>query len=127
MKYLICKDVYAEEYEESKTFVSTDENVEKADLVVVMDYNQPRLLKVEGFMDELSAVTSDYYFLDAVKVISMKNYLENRAREVKKAKLVKLMKEQMELQKMEDTLKKNAECNPKMADLYAKYKELSEE
>ncbi len=126
MKYLICKDVYDEEYEDSKTFVSTEESAEKNDLVVVIDYNQPRLLKVEGFMDELSAITSERYFLEAVKVISMKEYLENRAKEVQKAKLVKLMKEQMELQKMEDTLKKNAECNPKMADLYAKYKELSE-
>lgn len=76
MNYLICKNVYDEEYENSKTFVSTEEKVEKNDLVVVMDYNQPRLLKVENFMDELSAVTSDYFFLEAIKTISMKTYLE---------------------------------------------------
>ena len=60
-------------------------------------------------MDELSAITSDKHFLESVKVISMKEYLERRAKEIQKAKLVKLMKEQMEIQKLEDTLKKNSE------------------
>ena len=55
----------------------------------------------------------------------MKEYLENRAKEIQKAKLVKLMKEQMEIQKLEDTLKKNSECNEEMAKLFAQYKELN--
>ena len=124
MKYLICKDCY-EEYD--NIYISTEEEVEKNDLVVYEGNDDPGLAKIVNIMDELTAITSDRYFLEAIKVISMKAYLESRAKAIKKAKLIKLMKEQMELQKMEDTLKKNAECNPKMADLYAKYKELSEE
>ena len=124
MKYLICKDCY-EEFD--NIYISTEEEAEKNDLVVYEGNDGPGLAKIVNIMDELTAITSDRYFLEAIKVISMKAYLESRAKAIKKAKLVKLMKEQMELQKMEDTLKKNAECNPKMADLYAKYKELSEE
>ncbi len=33
--------------------------------------------------------------------------------------------EQMEIQKLEDTLKKNSECNEEMAKLFAQYKELN--
>ena len=124
MKYLICKDVY-EEYDEAIMYVSTEEEVEKNDLVVYSGYNRPSLAKVISFMDELSAITSDYHFEPAIKVISMKAYMEKRAKEIKKAKLVKLMKEQMEIQKLEDTLKKNSECNEEMAKLYDQYKELN--
>lgn len=121
-KYLICEDVY-EDY--GNLYISTDEEVEKNDLVVYMDYEKPSLAKVVNFMDELSAITSDKHFLESVKVISMKEYLERRAKEIQKAKLVKLMKEQMEIQKLEDTLKKNSECNEEMAKLFAQYKELN--
>lgn len=121
-KYLICEDVY-EDY--GNLYISTDEEVEKNDLVVYMDYEKPSLAKVINFMDELSAITSDKHFLESVKVISMKEYLERRAKEIQKAKLVKLMKEQMEIQKLEDTLKKNSECNEEMAKLFAQYKELN--
>ena len=121
-KYLICEDVY-EDY--GTIYISTEENVEKNDLVVYMDYERPSLAKVINFMDELSAITSDKHFLESVKIISMREYLENRAKEIQKAKLVKLMKEQMEIQKLEDTLKKNSECNEEMAKLFAQYKELN--
>lgn len=124
-KYLICKDVY-EEYDDCLIYISTDESVEKNDLVVYMDYERPSLAKVVNLMDELSAITSDKHFIEAIKVVSMKAYTEKRATEIKKAKLVKLMKEQMEIQKLEDTLKKNSECNEEMAKLFAQYKELNQ-
>ena len=126
MKYLICKDVY-EDYDDAIMYISTEENVEKNDLVVYNGYNRPSLAKVINFMDELTAITSDYAFEEAIKVVSMKAYMEKRATEIKKAKLVKLMKEQIEIQKLEDTLKKNSECNDEMAKLFAQYKQLSEE
>ncbi|MBQ6148869.1 MAG: hypothetical protein IJI66_16650 [Erysipelotrichaceae bacterium] len=125
MKYLICRDVY-EDYDDSIIYISTEENTEKNDLVVYNGYNRPSLAKVINFMDELSAITSDYHFEPAIKVVSMKAYMEKRATEIKKAKLVKLMKEQMEIQKLEDTLKKNSECNEEMAKLFAQYKELNQ-
>ena len=124
MMYLICKDVY-EEYDDCVVYISTDEDAEKNDLVVYMDYDGPSLGKVVKIMDELSAITSDKHFTEAVKVVSMKAYMEKRAKEIQKAKLVKLMKEQMEIQKLEDTLKKNSECNEEMAKLFAQYKELN--
>ena len=126
MKYLICKDVY-EDYDDAIMYISTEENVEKNDLVVYNGYNRPSLAKVINFMDELTAITSDYAFEEAIKVVSMKAYMEKRATEIKKAKLVKLMKEQIEIQKLEDTLRKNSECNDEMAKLFAQYKQLSEE
>ncbi len=122
MKYLICKDVY-EEYD--NLYLSTEEEAEKNDLVVYEGNENPGLAKVVNIMDELTAITSDRYFLKAIKVVSMKAWLEKRATEIKKAKLVKLMKEQMEIQKLEDTLKKNSECNEEMAKLFAQYKELN--
>jgi len=125
MKYLICRDVY-EDYDDSIMYISTEETVEKNDLVVYNGYNRPSLAKVINFMDELTAITSDYHFEPAIKVVSMKAYMEKRATEIKKAKLVKLMKEQMEIQKLEDTLKKNSECNEEMAKLFAQYKELNQ-
>ena len=125
MKYLICRDVY-EDYDDSIIYISTEETTEKNDLVVYNGYNRPSLAKVINFMDELSAITSDYHFEPAIKVVSMKAYMEKRATEIKKAKLVKLMKEQMEIQKLEDTLKKNSECNEEMAKLFAQYKELNQ-
>ena len=118
MKYLICRDVY-EDYDDSIIYISTEETTEKNDLVVYNGYNRPSLAKVINFMDELTAITSDYHFEPAIKVVSMKAYMEKRATEIKKAKLVKLMKEQMEIQKLEDTLKKNSECNEEMAKLFA--------
>lgn len=123
MKYLICKDCY-EEYE--NLYISTEEEAEKNDLVVYEGNENPGLAKVVNIMDELTAITSDRYFLKAIKVVSMKAWLEKRATEIKKAKLVKLMKEQMEIQKLEDTLKKNSECNEEMAKLFAQYKELNQ-
>ena len=125
MKYLICRDVY-EDYDDSIMYISTEETVEKNDLVVYNGYNRPSLAKVINFMDELTAITSDYHFEPAIKVVSMKAYMEKRATEIKKAKLIKLMKEQMEIQKLEDTLKKNSECNEEMAKLFAQYKELNQ-
>lgn len=125
MKYLICKDVYEDDYDEAIMYISTEENAEKNDLVVYQGYGRPSLAKVVNFMDELSAITSDYHFEPAIKIVSMKEYMEKRATEIKKAKLVKLMKEQMEIQKLEDTLKKNSECNEEMAKLFAQYKELN--
>ena len=125
MKYLICRDVY-EDYDDSIIYISTEETSEKNDLVVYNGYNRPSLAKVINFMDELTAITSDYHFEPAIKVVSMKAYMEKRATEIKKAKLVKLMKEQMEIQKLEDTLKKNSECNEEMAKLFAQYKELNQ-
>ena len=97
MKYLICRDVY-EDYDDSIIYISTEETTEKNDLVVYNGYNRPSLAKVINFMDELTAITSDYHFEPAIKVVSMKAYMEKRATEIKKAKLVKLMKEQMEIQ-----------------------------
>ena len=125
MKYLICRDVY-EDYDDSIIYISTEETTEKNDLVVYNGYNRPSLAKVINFMDELTAITSDYHFEPAIKVVSMKAYMEKRATEIKKAKLVKLMKEQMEIQKLEDTLRKNSECNEEMAKLFAQYKELNQ-
>ncbi len=124
MLYLICKDVY-EEYDDCVVYISTDENAEKNDLVVYMDYDRPSLAKVVNIMDELSAITSDKHFIDAVKIVSMKAYMEKRAKEIQKAKLVKLMKEQMEISKLEESLRKNSECSEEMAKLFAQYKELN--
>ena len=120
MMYLICEDVYEKEI----VRIQTAEDVEKNDLVVYFSYESPSLAKVIKFVDELEAITSDYNFIEPIKVVSTKTYFEKKAKDIQKAKLVKLMKEQMDLQKLEDTLKKNSECNPVMAELFAKYKNL---
>lgn len=122
-KYLICSYVN-EDYEKVYVSVETENVIEKGDLVVFEDYDSPALAKVEKEMDELKAITSDYHFNECISLINMKNYLQKKAKEIQKAKLIKMMKEQIELQKLEDTLKKNSERNSTMAELFAKYKEL---
>lgn len=122
-KYLICSYVN-EDYDKVYVSVETENVIEKGDLVVFEDYDSPALAKVEKEMDELKAITSDYHFNECISLINMKDYLQKKAKEIQKAKLIKMMKEQIELQKLEDTLKKNSECNSTMAELFAKYKEL---
>ncbi len=65
MMYLICKDVYEDDY---CVYISTEENAEKNDLVVYMDYERPSLAKVVNIMDELSAITSDKHFIEVIIV-----------------------------------------------------------
>lgn len=122
-KYLICSYVN-EDYEKVYVSVDTENVIEKGDLVVFEDYDTYSLAKVEKEMDELKAITSDYHFNECISLINMKDYLQKKAKEIQKAKLIKMMKEQIELQKLEDTLKKNSECNSTMAELFSKYKEL---
>lgn len=122
-KYLICSYVN-ENYEKVYVSVDTENVIEKGDLVVFEDYDMPALAKVEKEMDELKAITSDYHFNECISFVNMKDYLQKKAKEIQKAKLIKMMKEQIELQKLEDTLKKNSECNSTMAELFSKYKEL---
>ena len=125
MKYLICKDFNEDDYD--KVFISTEEeNVEKNDLVVYNNYDTPSLAKVIAFQDELTAITSDTHYLEAIKVVSMKQYLEKKAKEIQKAKLIKMMKEQIEISSLEEKLKKNSECNPEMSKLFEQYKSLSD-
>lgn len=127
-KYLICKDIVNDEdYYDTTAYVQTDEEAEKGDLVVYMAGDTPMLAKIEKFMDELEAITSDRFFAESLKVVSMRDYLKKRAKEVQRAKLIKKMKEEIELNKLEETLKKNSECSPEMADLFAKYKQLNEQ
>ena len=121
-RYLLCKDIN-EDYE--RIWLETEEEVEIGDLAVYMDFDSPSLCIVKEFVDELKAITSDLNFNEPIKIISMRAYMEKRAKQIQKAKLVKLMKEQMEIQKLEDTLKKNSECNEEMAKLFAQYKELN--
>ena len=118
--YCICEDVNCND----KIYITTESKSEKGDLMVIMEYDEPELARVVDYMDELVAITSDHVWYEALAVVSVKAYYENRKKEVERAKLVKLMKEQIELQKLEDTLRKNSECNPQMASLFEKYKEL---
>ena len=122
-RYLLCKDTN-EDYE--RIWLETEEEVEIGDLAVYFDYETPALAVVKEFVDELTAITDDLHFKEAIKIVSTKAFMEKRRKEIQKTKLIKLMKEQMDIQKLEDTLKKNSECNPEMADLFAKYKALSE-
>lgn len=118
MKYLICKDFNEDDYD--KVFISTEEeNLEKNDLVEYNNYDVPSLAKVIAFQDELTAITSDTRYLEAIKIVSMKQYLEKQAKEIQKTKLVKRMNEQIELAALEEKLKKNSECNEEMARLFA--------
>ena len=122
-KYLVCEDVCSDDV----IFVVTEqEDCEKDDLVVLMEYDEPGLARVKGFIGELEAITGDRVWFEALSVVSVKEYYLKRKKEAQKARLVKLMKDQMDLQKLEDTLKKNSECNSAMASLYDQYKSLCE-
>ena len=123
MNYYVCIDTINEE----EVFVSTSEKAEKNDLVVFYD-GSPYLATVLKSMDELTAITKyDGQFCEAIKVISMKTYLEKKAKEIQKAKLIRKMKEEMEIAKLEETLRKHSEDTSEMSKLYSQYKSLFEE
>ncbi|MBR0462472.1 MAG: hypothetical protein IJJ00_07165 [Erysipelotrichaceae bacterium] len=78
-------------------------------------------------MDELTAITKmDGIWLEGIKVISMKEYLLKKAREIQKNKLIRKMKDEMEIAKLEETLRKHSEDSSEMSRLYAQYKALVE-
>ncbi len=123
MNYYVCIDTINEE----EVLVSTSEKAEKNDLVVFYD-GSPYLATVLKSMDELTAITKyDGQFCEAIKVISMKAYLEKKAKEIQKAKLIRKMKEEMEIAKLEETLRKHSEDTSEMSKLYSQYKSLFEE
>ena len=123
MNYYVCIDTINEE----EVLVSTSEKAEKNDLVVFYD-GSPYLATVLKSMDELTAITKyDGQFNEAIKVISMKAYLEKKAKEIQKAKLIRKMKEEMEIAKLEETLRKHSEDTSEMSKLYSQYKSLFEE
>ena len=123
MNYYVCIDTINEE----EVLVSTSEKAEKNDLVVFYD-GSPYLATVLKSMDELTAITKyDGQFCESIKVISMKTYLEKKAKEIQKAKLIRKMKEEMEIAKLEETLRKHSEDTSEMSKLYSQYKSLFEE
>ena len=123
MNYYVCIDTINEE----EVLVSTSEKAEKNDLVVFYD-GSPYLATVLKPMDELTAITKyDGQFCETIKVISMKSYLEKKAKEIQKAKLIRKMKEEMEIAKFEETLRKHSEDTSEMSKLYSQYKSQYEE
>lgn len=123
MNYYVCIDTINEE----EVLISTMEKAEKNDLIVYYD-GSPFLATVLKSMDELTAITKyDGQFCEAIKVISMKSYLEKKAKEIQKAKLIRKMKEEMEIAKLEETLRKHSEDTSEMSKLYSQYKSLFED
>ena len=123
MNYYVCIDTINEE----EVLISTTEKAEKNDLIVYYD-GSPFLATVLKSMDELTAITKyDGQFCEAIKVISMKSYLEKKTKEIQKAKLIRKMKEEMEIAKLEETLRKHSEDTSEMSKLYFQYKSLFEE
>ena len=123
MNYYVCIDTINEE----EVLISTTEKAEKDDLIVYND-GSPFLATVMKSMDELTAITKyDGQFCEAIKVISMKSYLEKKAKDIQKAKLIRKMKEEMEIAKLEETLRKHSEDTSEMSKLYSQYKSLFEE
>ena len=123
MNYYVCIDTINEE----EVLISTMEKAEKNDLIVYYD-GSPFLATVLKSMDELTAITKyDGQFCEAIKVISMKSYLEKKAKDIQKAKLIRKMKEEMEIAKLEETLRKHSEDTSEMSKLYSQYKSLFEE
>lgn len=121
-KYCVCEDVNSCD----TSYLVAEKECEKGDLVVSIEYDTPTLSKIVEFVDELEAITSERTWFEALAIVSVKSYFEKRKKDIEKARLIKMMKEQIELQKLEDTLKKNSECNEKMASLYNSYKMLCE-
>ena len=120
MFYYAC----IETIDETVVYVSSDEKAEKDDLVVYMG-DGPSLAVVNKAIDELSALTKyDGRFDEAIKVISMKEYNERLAKEIQKRKLVARMREEMEIAKLEETLRKHSEDTSVMSRLYTEYKSL---
>ena len=122
MKYYICEDVNDGEV----VYVNAVDELEKGDLVVVVEFSHPVLAKVKGEMEELEAITSELNWSECLANVSMKEYYNKRKAQLEKEKLIKIMKAEMDLHSLEEKLKKSAEINPKMSDLFNKYKSLCE-
>ena len=116
--------------EKEDTTKKIDQTVDAAPKInyVHTNQNSEKTVTVLKSMDELTAITKyDGQFSEAIKVISMKTYLEKKAKEIQKAKLIRKMKEEMEIAKLEETLRKHSEDTSEMSKLYSQYKSLFEE
>ena len=122
MKYYICEDVNSDEV----VYITVADELEKGDLVVTMDFGQPLLAKVGKEMEELEAITSELNWLESLVHVSPKSYYEKRKAQLEREKLIRLMKQEMDLHALEEKLRKSAEINPTMSDLFIKYKSLCE-
>ena len=122
MKYYICEDVNSDEV----VYITVVEELEKGDLVVFMEFGRPCLAKVQKEMEELEAITSEVEWSESLAHVSVKDYYEKRKAELGKHKLLSLMKKEIELNALEEKLKKNAEINTRMSDLFNHYKSLCE-
>lgn len=116
-----CKTVDSENYE---IFVSVEKKAKKGDYVVFFDDDFLVVTKVVEVIDELTAITSDIFFYNGLDVIDVKPYLEKRKKDIQKKRLISAMKEQIEIGKMRETLRKNANVTDEMAALYRQFEEL---
>ena len=116
--------------EKEDTTKKIDQTIDAAPKInyVHTNQNSEKTVTVLKSMDELTAITKyDGQFCEAIKVISMKTYLEKKAKEIQKAKLIRKLKEEMEIAKLEETLRKHSEDTSEMSKLYSQYKSLFEE
>ncbi len=112
-------------------YLKSTKEVKKDDYVIFINEAEPVIAKVVLLIDELEALLKDIYFQDVYQVLDLKPYFESRKNEIKKLKLYEKMKREIELQKVEDNLRKHATDNEKIRKLYEQYvavgKEVSEE
>ena len=118
-----------DDYDE--VYLKSTKEVKKDDYVIFINEAEPVIAKVVLLIDELEALLKDIYFQDVYQVLDLKPYFESRKNEIKKLKLYEKMKREIELQKVEDNLRKHATDNEKIRKLYEQYvgvgKEESEE
>lgn len=118
-----------DDYDE--VYLKSTKEVKKDDYVIFINEAEPVIAKVVLLIDELEALLKDIYFQDVYQVLDLKPYFESRKNEIKKLKLYEKMKREIELQKVEDNLRKHATDNEKIRKLYEQYvgvgKEVSEE
>ena len=118
-----------DDYDE--VYLKSTKEVKKDDYVIFINEAEPVIAKVVLLIDELEALLKNIYFQDVYQVLDLKPYFESRKNEIKKLKLYEKMKREIELQKVEDNLRKHATDNEKIRKLYEQYvgvgKKVSEE
>lgn len=113
-------------YDDVVVYLSASQKVEIGDYAIYLGYdNEPVIAKVTALIDELTAITDGISYIDVISILDIKPYLEKQKKLIQKAKLIDKMKKEIELQKMEDMLKKHSTDNDTLKGLYDQYIELA--
>lgn len=125
MKYFMVKEI---EYEESgERLFQYEGDIKKDDVVVIPNYeDNPVTATVVRLVDSFMALTSHTRVQSIIAKVDMKAYKEKRDNEIKRALVLNKMQDKMSEVQLVEKLKKYAEKDDEMRELFKEYQSLND-